>query len=301
MKSIRFRWCLMVLVFMVAFPCALLARDAGPVVSADWVEKNLANPKLKLVDIRKLEEYKDGHIPGSLSAFYGIWAVKRGTNQNELPAPDDLTDAIRALGIEKDSLVVVVGKTDTPSDLVGITRVAWTLIYGGMENVSILDGGYNKWLNDKKAVSKDITKAVPSAYQPVWNKNIIAAKDYMTKMMKQSRIVDTRLPDAFFGVVKLDFVARAGHVPGAVCLPSVWIFTKDGTIKSRDDLEAMASGVLGKDKEREIIIYCDTGKFCTGWWFILSEMLGYKNVKNYDGAMEEWAKDPQAPMVKYSW
>ena len=75
-----------------------------------------------MVDIRKLEEYKDGHVPGSLNSFYGAWAVKKGPNQNELPADDDLADLIGSLGINKDSQVVVIGKTDTPSDLVGITR-----------------------------------------------------------------------------------------------------------------------------------------------------------------------------------
>lgn len=298
----RVKWIVLGLALILVMPCALLAaRETAPVVSTDWVEKNLANSKLKLVDIRKLEEYKENHIPGSLASFYGVWAIKKGMNQNELPPDDDLADLIRSLGISKDSKVVVVGKADTPSDLVGITRVAWTLVYAGIENVSIMDGGFNKWVNDKRAVTRDISKATPSTYQPVWNKGIIATKEYVMKAMKQSLVVDTRLPEAFFGIVKLDFVARAGHIPGAVCLPSAWIFLKDGAVRPKDDLEAMASNVAGKDKSKEILIYCDTGKFCTGWWFILSEMLGYKNVKNYDGAMEEWAKDTQAPMVKYSW
>jgi thiosulfate/3-mercaptopyruvate sulfurtransferase len=297
----RVKWSVLLLALVLVLPCAVSARDTAPVVSGEWLEKNLTAPKLTMVDIRKLEEYKDGHIPGSLNSFYGVWAVKRGSNQNELPADDDLADTVRSLGISKDSWVVVIGKTDTPSDLVGITRVAWTLAYAGIENVSFLDGGYNKWVNEKKAIAKDVSKASPSTYQPAWNKKILATKDYVTKVLKQSLVVDTRLPDAFFGISKLDFVARPGHVPGAVCLPSVWIFLKDGTARTKDDLEAMAAGVLGKDRNREIIVYCDTGKFCSGWWFILSEVLGYKNVKNYDGAMEEWSKDPKAPMVKYSW
>jgi thiosulfate/3-mercaptopyruvate sulfurtransferase len=299
MKNVK--WLAIALAVMVFFPSALLARDIAPIVSADWLEKSLNAPKLKMVDIRKLEEYKDGHIPGSLNSFFGAWAVKKGTNQNDLPPDDDLADLIGNLGITKDSQVVIVGKSDTPSDLVGITRVAWTLAYAGLENVAVLDGGYNKWVADKRPVSKDMAKATAVPFKPAWNKAILATKDYLMKAMKQVLVVDTRLPDAFFGVSKLDFVARAGHVPGAVCLPSVWMYGKDGTFKAKEDLEAMASGVVGKDMAKEMIIYCDTGKFCTGWWFTLTQVLGYKNVKNYDGAMEEWAKDPQAPMVKYSW
>jgi thiosulfate/3-mercaptopyruvate sulfurtransferase len=299
MRSVK--WSFLCLALVLVLPCTLLARDIAPVVTADWVEKNLTNPKLKVVDIRKLEEYKEGHIPGSLSSFYGVWAVKKGMNQNELPADDDLGDLVRSLGISKDSLVVVVGKTDTPSDLVGITRVAWTLAYGGIENVSILDGAFNNWVRDKKPVTKEMTRATPSNYQPSWNKGIITNKAYVIKAINQATIVDTRLPDAFFGVSKLDFVVRAGHIPSAVCLPSVWIFQKDGTVRPKEELEAMAANVVGKDKAKEIIVYCDTGKFCTGWWYILTQVLGYGNVKNYDGAMEEYAKDLQAPMVKFGW
>jgi len=298
----KIKWCALLVALTLIAPCYLFARDIAPVVSTDWLEKNLQSPKLKMVDIRKLEEYKDGHVPNSLSSFYGVWAIKKGTNQNELPPDDDLADLIGSLGITRDSQVVVIGKTDTPSDLVGITRVAWTLAYAGVENVAVLDGAYNKWTADKKPVSKEMAKAAASAYQPKWNKAIIATKDYLMKMMKQAGVVDTRTPDAFFGVMKMDFVARAGHVPGAVCLPSAWMYMKDGTFRAKDDLAAMADGVLGKDnKSREFILYCDTGKFCTAWWFALTQEFGYKNVKIYDGAMEEWAKDPQAPMVKYTW
>jgi thiosulfate/3-mercaptopyruvate sulfurtransferase len=299
MKNIK--WCALLLALILIAPCSLFARDIAPVVSTDWLEKNLTSPKLKMVDIRKLEEYKEGHVPGSLNSFYGAWAVKKGTNQNELPADDDLADLIGSLGITKDSQVVVIGKSDTPSDLVGITRIAWTLVYAGVENVAVLDGAYNKWTADKKPVSKDVVKATPSTFQPKWNKAVLANKDYVMKMLKQALIVDTRTPDAFFGVMKMDFVQRAGHVPGAVCLPSVWMYMKDGTFKAKDDLEAMAAGVVGKDKSKEMILYCDTGKFCTGLWFVLTQEFGYKNVKVYDGAMEEWTRDPQAPMVKYSW
>lgn len=299
MKNIK--WCALLLALTLIAPISLFARDIAPVVSTDWLEKNLTSPKIKMIDIRKLEEYKDGHVPGSLNSFYGVWAVKKGANQNDLPADDDLTDLIGSLGIAKESQVVVIGKVDTPSDLVGITRVAWTLVYAGIENVTILDGGWNKWAADKKPVSREMAKAAPSAYQPKWNKAVLANKDYVLKMMKQALIVDTRTPDAFFGVMKMDFVQRAGHIPGAVCLPSIWMYTKDGTFKEKGDLEAMAAGVVGNDKSREMILYCDTGKFCTGLWYVLTEILGYKNVKSYDGAMEEWSRDPNAPMVKYSW
>lgn len=164
MKNVK--WCMLVVVVMVIVPCSLFARDIAPIVSTDWLETNLNNSKLKILDIRKLEEYKEGHIPGALSSFYGAWAPKKGNNQNELPSPDDLTDLIQSNGVTDDSLIVIVGKSDSALDLVGITRVAWTLAYAGIMNVSVLDGGYNKWESTKKPVSKEAAKQPPQPISP---------------------------------------------------------------------------------------------------------------------------------------
>jgi thiosulfate/3-mercaptopyruvate sulfurtransferase len=87
-----------------------------------------------------------------------------------------------------------------------------------------------------------------------------------------------------------------GHIKGAVNLPTSVMYEKDGTYKAKDALAALAAAAVGADKDREIFTYCDTGKFCTAWWFMLHEVLGYKNAKSYDGSTMEWAKDPAAPM-----
>jgi thiosulfate/3-mercaptopyruvate sulfurtransferase len=135
------------------------------------------------------------------------------------------------------------------------------------------------------------------------NKSLFAAKDYVIGRIGKANIIDTRMPDYFFGVSRLEKppVERAGHLKGAVSLPSAWIFTKDGTFKAKEELAAMAAGVVGADTARESITYCDTGRLCSGWWFVLREMLGYKDVKAYDGSTQEYARDKNAPMVKYRW
>lgn len=291
----------LVLAFMFALPLFALARGIAPVVSSEWLEKNLNNSKLVIVDIRKVEEYREGNIPNSINVFYGTWAVKKKNLQNELPEDDDLFDVIGSAGIKAGSHVVVVGKTDTVADKVNLTRVAWTLVYGGIENVGILDGGFNKWKEAKKPISTETRKPKAGKYEGKANKTLLVTEEYVISKIGKANIIDTRMPDFFFGVSKLDFVERAGHVKGAVALPSPWIFAKDGTFKSKEDLEAMAAGVIGKDISKENIIYCDTGRLCSGWWFVLREMLGYKDVKAYDGSTEDYAKDPNAPMVKYTW
>jgi thiosulfate/3-mercaptopyruvate sulfurtransferase len=284
-----------------AAPPTLQARDIPPIVSTDWLQKNMSNATVKIIDIRKVEEYKEGHVANAISVFYNTWAIKKKDLDNELPEDDDLVDIIGSSGISADSWVVVVGKTDTATDQVNLTRVGWTLKYAGIENVTILDGGYNKWVADKKPVSTEQVKPMTVDFKPKWNKQVLVGKDYVLSVIGKSGIIDTRMPDFFFGVSKLDFVARPGHVKSAVSLPSPWIFTKEGAFKAKDDLEAMAAGVIGTDKSKELITYCDTGRLCSGWWWVLSEVLGYKNVKSYDGSSQDWAKDPNAPMVKYSW
>lgn len=271
------------------------AISAEPAVSTDWLEKNLNNPNIVIVDVRKVEEYKAGHIPSAVNIYYGSWAITKAGIRNELPAIDDLFDIIGSAGITADTHVVVVGKVDTPPDKFDMTRVAWTLKYAGVKNVSILDGGYNKWMTDKKPLSTEAVKPKEKPYKAEVNKNLIVDKDYVLSKLGKAILVDVREPEFYQGKKKLDFVAKLGRIKGAVNLPNSLAFNKDSTFKSREELEKAASAAVGTDRSKEIITYCDTGKTCTAWAIILSDMLGYKDVKIYDGSTEEWTKDPNAP------
>jgi thiosulfate/3-mercaptopyruvate sulfurtransferase len=301
MRGRKLKVLYMAAVVVFAMPLYAAARDIAPVVSGDWLEKNLNDPKLVIVDIRKVEEYKEGNIPNSVNVFFGTWAVKKNSLDNELPDDDDLFDTIGSAGITADSRVVLVGFTESTTDLVSLTRVAWTLIYAGIENVAILDGGFNKWEEAKKPISTTAVKTRRKIYQGKFNKAIFAPKAYILSKIGKATLVDARMPDVFFGISKSSLVAREGHIKGAASLPAVWIFTKEGTFKSKEELQEMAAGIVGKDLTKEIIAYCDTGRLCTGWWFVLREILGYEDVKSYDGSSQEYAKDPNAPMVKYRW
>jgi thiosulfate/3-mercaptopyruvate sulfurtransferase len=141
----KMRWLKAVLVLVLLFlPLTVMARDINPIVSTGWLQENLTNPKLIIVDLRKVEDYKAGHIPGAVNVFYGSWAIKKGELLNELPPLDDLMDTIGGAGIGKDSRVVLVGKTGKIPDQFDMTRVAWTLKYTGIENAAILNGGQDQ-------------------------------------------------------------------------------------------------------------------------------------------------------------
>lgn len=306
MRKLRWATILFVITALV-LPLVAFARDIEPIVSTEWLEKNLPKPKLVIVDIRKPEDYAAGHIPGAINVFYNSWAVKRGALDNQIPDDDDLADLLSSAGIQPDSVVVVAGLTETGPDRVNTTRVAWTLKYAGVENVAVLDGGYNKWSNrEKRALTKVPDKPRVMPYRGKFNKAVLATKEYVMSQMGKAVIVDVREPDFFMGKQKLPFVAKAGRIAGAVNLPTAQIFEKYPpgdhlemcchTYKDRAVMENMANGVLGGDKSKEVIVYCDTGRVASAWWWILHEVLGYKNVRNYDGSMQEWALDPKAPI-----
>jgi len=284
------------LVVLLLLPMSVFARDVAPIVSADWIEKNLANQKVVILDVRKVEEYKTGHIPGAVNVFYGSWAIKKGDLLNELPANDDLFDAIGSAGIDANSIVVLVGKTEAMPDRFDMTRVAWTLKYAGVENVAILDGGQNQWVKDKKPLSTDAVKAKSKAYRGKINAGLFVNKDYVTSRLGKAIILDTRGPAFYQGKEKLPFVPKVGRIKGAVNLPVGQLFTPEGLYKDQAALLALATAAVGADKTKEIIAYCDTGKTCTAWTFVLTDLFGYKDVKVYDGSSMEWLKDPNAPV-----
>jgi thiosulfate/3-mercaptopyruvate sulfurtransferase len=271
------------------------ARAVDPVVSTDWLEKNLANPDLVILDVRKVEDYKAGHIPGAVSAFYGSWAIKKGELLNELPAADDIADVIGGAGIGKQSLVVIVGKTEKTPDQFDMTRVAWTLKYAGVNNTAILSGGQDQWVREKRTVSQEMVKAKAKPFKAEWNKSLFVDKAYMQAKLGKAVIVDTRAPNFYEGKEKLPFVPKMGRIKGAVNLPVGAIFTKEGLYKDKTELAALAAKAVGSDLDKEMLLYCDTGKTCTAWAFIMTEMLGYKDVKLYDGSTMEWLADPNAP------
>jgi len=276
-------------------------RAIPPLVSTGWLAKNLDDPTLVIIDIRTSDSYKAGHISGAINVPFRSWAVTRKGLLLELPEVKALFKTIGAAGIKSDSRVVVANKVDIHHDIADATRVACTLMYAGVNNVAILDGGYNKWRKEKKPLSETTVKPKPLAYKGELNKALFVTKEYLAKKLGKSAVIDTRAPDEFFGVTQDLFTDRPGHIPGASCLPTPWVWTEAGTYKSVREIRQLAAGVVGRDKSREIIVYCGVGGYSSTWCFLLRELLEYTDVKIYDGAAQEWTADPKAPMVRYSW
>ncbi|MEI6608679.1 MAG: rhodanese-like domain-containing protein [Deltaproteobacteria bacterium] len=298
MKNNALSKLLVLIILALLLPGIGQARDIPPIVSADWLFTNLKNPKLIILDVRRLEDYKEGHIPKALSAFYGAWAYKKDVLFSEIPELDDLNDTIGYAGISMNSWVVVTGRVDTPRLSYQSARVACTLQYAGIENVALLDGGMNKWFLDKKPLSSNITRTKAKPFQGKYRKDKFADKDYIQSRLGKIILLDVREPDYFTGKKKMDCVPKQGRIPGAVNLPTSCAFNKDGTYKTKEELAAIAEAAIGKDRTKEIITYCDIGQCCPTWSYLLIEVLGYTNAKLYPGSMQEWMQDPQAPVTR---
>lgn len=289
---------LSLIVFLPLLPGTAGSRDIAPVVSSDWLELNLNHPRLVVLDVRRVELYREGHIPKSLSAFYGAWAFKKGELYTEIPEQDDLDDLIGSKGIDFDSWVVVVGKTDTPRESYQCARVACTLQYAAIRNVSLLDGGMNQWVKSKKPLATALVRVKGKPFTGRYNKDKFVDKEYIRSHMGKILLLDVREADYFSGKKKQDCIAKSGHMPGAVNLPTSCAFNEDGTFKDKEALTIIAGSATGDDRSREIVTYCDTGQCCPTWSYLMREMLGYTNVRIYDGSMQEWMMDPKAPAIR---
>jgi thiosulfate/3-mercaptopyruvate sulfurtransferase len=284
-------------------------RGISPIVSTEWLQKNVENSNLVVIDIRRWEEYANGHIPGAINIPFpepyenpsSQWYVERNNLILEIPEKADLFHTIGTAGIKRDSLVVVVPKAELPHPLVDATRVADTLLYAGIKNVAVLDGGFDKWVAEKKPISKDVIEPTPGIFTGAIDETMFVSKEYIEKMIGKATIIDTREAIEYFAGYMRPVWVRPGHIPTAKCLPTLWLWQEDMTYRSINELREMARGVVGTDLSREIIIYCGVGGFSSAWYFILKEVLDYKDVKIYHGSAQEWTADPNAPLVLFQW
>jgi thiosulfate/3-mercaptopyruvate sulfurtransferase len=290
---------------LIAFFCMATtvasARDMEPFISTDWLEANQKTRGLTVLDIRSAEEYKKGHIPGSISAGLDLWAVNKNGLLRELPAENDLIRLIGSFGIKDDSMVVIVGKGESDFDRADAIRVAWTMLTAGVKNVSVLNGGFPRWMKDKKPATADIIMPSAVKFNGRINTAGIILKKQLLNRIGQSIILDARAPDVYFGVATEAWAQRPGHIRTAINLPAPWAFSKDGLLKDQGELQAMANAVIGVGKSKEIIVYCGAGPYANVWSYILTELLGYKDVKTYDGSMQEWIMDPAGPITVFGW
>jgi thiosulfate/3-mercaptopyruvate sulfurtransferase len=290
-------------------------RMIDPIVSTEWLDANSRLEDLFVIDIRDAADYAAGHIPGSINEpFVTSTDSCAGPSSNwiigtkdclwlEFPDVDDLFSFIGKLGITKDSRVVIVTST-TPNEppffgFANAIRVADTLIYAGVENVAVLDGGYPKWVLEGRGTTKIVPTLKSAAYQGEINKTMLVPMHYVNNQIGKAIIIDARDEYDYSGQGGDAAANRGGgHIPTALSLPAPWIWNHnpDGTYTYKDPkaLGKMASEVIGRSEDsrgQEIIVYCGVGGYASAWWFVLTQVLGYDDVRIYDGSVQEWIRN----------
>lgn len=295
------------------------ARSIPAIVSTSWLNANLGHTDLVILDIRSPDLYTAGHVPGAINVPDYMWYVNVPFGSDipwmEMPSEDYLFELIGNASITSDSLVVVVGSTSGPLipvplalySTATVTRVAMTLLYAGVENVAILDGGYDKWVSDGYATESGTITPTPVTYTGTLKSGMIVDKQYVASKIGEAIIVDARDAEVYLGFIQEPWAARPGHIPTARSFPTPWLWDLNlnasgtgviyGTYKNTGVLGAFAECIVGTNKSKEIIVYCGVGGYASTMYFVLSEVLNYTNVKVYDGSAQEWTSDLTLPVV----
>jgi thiosulfate/3-mercaptopyruvate sulfurtransferase len=309
----------MVLPFSVKTAYSSATRAIPPIVSTEWLYENLDLTNLVVLDIRSSDLYDAGHVPGAINVPDVLWYTNPPFGADvpwmEMPSRDYLFELLGNSSITSDSYVVVVGSTSgllVPMPLAlyataGITRVAIALLYAGVENVAILDGGYDKWVADGYPTETTPNVPTPVTYAGTVKSGMLVSKSYVASKIGDSIIVDARDPEVYLGFIQEPWTARVGHIPTARSFPTPWLWDLNlnvtgteviyATYKDVDLLETLAYYLVGANKSKEIIVYCGVGGYASTMYFVLSEALNYTNVKMYDGSAQEWTSDLSLPVV----
>jgi thiosulfate/3-mercaptopyruvate sulfurtransferase len=279
-----------------------------PLVSPEWVDRNLHDPGatlLVLLDVRIVqgldgrEEFEKGHIPGAVFTDYAKdgWRAAKGTAVGMLPDETALSELFGRLGLRPDQHIVVVPTGDNTSDFSAAARVYWTLKIAGHRRLSLLDGGWESWRADpKRPVETGPARPRPRTEYPV---RIDAAMRADVERVEKAvakgsaTLLDARGLSYFEGREKSPQAMRAGRLPGARHLDQAQAYDASrGGLKPAADLER----IYGAVPEGEAISFCNTGQAAATNWFVLSELLGRKDVRLYDGSMSEWTQDDTRPV-----
>lgn len=288
-----------VLLWALLFAAPAIAAPSNFLVSTDWLEKNLNNPKLKIIEVSvDTGVYERGHIQGAVNFKWHtdlVDPVKR-----DIASKENFEKLLRQAGINNDSTIVIYGDSNNWFAAWG----AWVFDIYGVKDVKLLDGGRKKWEAEKRPLTPLATQVAAGNIKVSDANNNLRAKliDVIAVANKKSdtALVDIRSSDEFTGKVIApagvqELAIRAGHIPGAVNVPWVQAVAEDGTFKSAEELKKIY-GAVGIDGKKPIITYCRIGERSSHTWFALSKILGY-NVKNYDGSWTEYGNSVGNPII----
>ncbi len=261
-------------------------------VSTAWVAENKDADNVRVVESNEdVLLYSTGHIPG---AVHIDWVR-------------DLNDAIRRDYLNAEEFTALMGKNGISPDTTVVfygdknnwwaCYALWVFHLFGHTNCKIMDGGRKKWTAEGREMSRDVPEYAAADYPAVERSDaeIRAFRDEVLAHIKDGLpLVDVRSPQEFSGELlhmpgsPQEGALRGGHIKGAANVPWSRAVAEDGTFKTADDLRAIYEGEKGLSPDKDVVAYCRIGERSAHTWFVLTYLLGYENVRNYDGSWTEW-------------
>jgi thiosulfate/3-mercaptopyruvate sulfurtransferase len=276
---------------------------AHPEVLVDtaWVAGHLNDPQVRLLEVDvDTAAYDQGHLPGAVGLHW-----KRDLETpvvRDIASREQIDGLLSVAGISPESTVILYGDNNNWF----ATYAWWLLKYYGHKDARIMNGGRKKWMDEGRPMTKDVPTPRQTAYRTKSpDPSIRAVRDDVlaAARTKSSTLVDVRSPKEYSGellapeALPQEGAQRGGHVPGAANIPWAENVQADGTFKPADQLKALyaARGIL---PDQEVIAYCRIGERSSIAWFALKYLLGYPNVKNYDGSWTEYGSLIGAPIER---
>lgn len=279
-----------------------MRRYANPEMLVDtaWVEANMQNPAVRIVEVDlNVLSFEQGHIPGAVG---WNWSTQLcDPLQRDILPKAQFERLLSKSGINNETTVILYGDNNN-------WFAAWALwqlkIYGHAD-VRLMDGGRRKWLEERRELSREAPNVSPARYEAQEpNFSIRAFLPDVQKALddKYVALVDVRSPDEFAGRIlappgSKEACQRGGHIPGAKNIPWNRTCREDGTFKSASALRALYEDE-GITPDRPVITYCRIGERSSHSWFALKYLLGYPDVRNYDGSWTEWGNLVRAPIER---
>ncbi len=271
------------------------------VVSTQWVVEhgNDANVRLVEVDVDSAA-YQQGHIAGAVG--WNWQSQLQQTVRRDVISKTEMEQLLGHSGIDNNTTIVLYGDNNNWF----AAWALWQLRYYGHREVKLMNGGRVKWVAENRPLTAEVPRPRAKTYRASEpNQNIRAYRDSVLAAVNARNValVDVRAPAEFSGELLAppnlpqEGSQRGGHIPGAANIPWGQAVNQDGTFKSADELRALYGG-KGIDGRRETIAYCRIGERSSHTWFVLTQLLGYDNVRNYDGSWTEWGSIVGAPIER---
>ncbi|MFC4858835.1 sulfurtransferase [Actinophytocola glycyrrhizae] len=258
-------------------------------VTAEWAENNLETPGVVFVEVDEdTSAYDGGHLPGAVRID---WKTElQDQVRRDFVDREGFEKLLSAKGIGNDDRVVLYGGNNNWF----AAYAYWYFKLYGHQNVQLLDGGRKKWELDGRPLSADTVTREQTEYKAQEQDPAIRAfRDEVVDAINAKNLVDVRSPDEFSGKLLApahlpqEQAQRAGHIPSAINVPWSKAANEDGTFRSSEELRALYKEA-GIDEGKATIAYCRIGERSSHTWFALHELLGYSDVKNYDGSWTEY-------------